>query len=187
MATLRESVNDGPMRDYLNPKSAITMGACAAMVLAFTTSLCGAFTFLPAALMALVFSVMFGWAQVAYLDEKLGLKVVYCVVCSLIIFNAARGGNLAITDASGTTISVPPATMNLSTNKVSHSIMDISFVQSAYAGPASDKAVDNGKYYFWRMTPDGHPVYTNSSGIAHTNFEFKGKQDKKIFKEWKWK
>ena len=185
MATIREAVNnvDSPVRDYLNPKSAITMGACAAMVLAFTTTLVGAFPFLPAAIVALGLSIMFGWAQVAYLTEKISMKLFYAMICTLIIFNAARGGNLAITDATGTTVSVPPATINLSTNKSSEvpALIDI-LVPSAYA--ASDK-VDPNKYYFWRLDNDGNAVYTNAQGKVHLVPKV-NKEQGKAFKSWTW-
>jgi hypothetical protein len=187
MATMKEMANDtdSPVRDYLNPKSAITMGASAAMVLAFTTTLCSSFQFLPAAIVALSLSAMFGWAQVAYLTEKLGMKLFYAMVCTLIVFNAARGGNLAITDATGGTVTVPPAMINLSTNKaVSEipSLIDI-LVPSAYAAPEKVK-VDNNKYYFKGIDNDGNSVYTNAQGKVH--IEPKAGNGSK-FKSWEWK
>src|ERR1035437_1632071 len=41
------------------------------------------------------------------------MKIVYALVCTLIIFNAARGGNLAITGEGGNKINVPPASITL--------------------------------------------------------------------------
>lgn len=185
MATMKEMANDtdSPVRDYLNPKSAITMGASAAMVLAFTTTLCTSFQFLPAAVVALSLSAMFGWAQVAYLTEKLGMKLFYAMVCTLIVFNAARGGNLAIADASGGTISIPSPVINVSTNRSTSeipSIIDL-LVPSAYA---SSEKVDVNKYYFCSIDINGNSVYTNSQGKVHIVVKSESKGN--TFKSWEW-
>ena len=201
MWDLKAAVNDvdHPIRDYVNPKSAMTLGACAAMVLAFTTSLCSAFPILPAALVALALSFMFGIAQVAYLDEKVGMKVIYGVVCALIIFNSARGGNLAINDVSGGKVVVPPASITVPSTapepvKTSMSFGDLT--ASAYGGdevapqtgkPAStnrNAKTGSGKFHYWRTTDDGKAVYTNFEGQVYTNPV--PAKNKGFFKEWKW-
>ncbi len=182
MATIKEMANDtnGQIRDFINPKSAITMGASAAMVLAFTTTLCNAFVVLPAAIVALVLSIMFGTAQVMYLDDKVFAKVFYGVVCSLIIFNAARGGNLTIRDATGEEVKVAPAKIELQTSMLMPDI----FIGTAYSAETNKVSPKTSEYFYWTNTVDGVPIYTNIYGNVYTNNSFKSQ---KIFNKWEWK
>ena len=89
------------LQDFLNPKSAITIGASSTMVVAFTTTLCAAFH-LPAAWVALGLSGLFALAQVAFISNvpKKWLRQVYWAICTLVIFNAANGGNGLLANGS---------------------------------------------------------------------------------------
>ena len=87
------------MKDFLNPKSALTIGGSSAMVLAFTTTLCNAFLW-PAALVALSLSALFAIIQVTTMDEvkKWWMRPLYGIICTLVIFHAARGGTRTLAE-----------------------------------------------------------------------------------------
>ena len=91
------------IKDFLNARSSVTMGASAAMVIAFTTTLCSAFP-LPAAIVALCLSGLFAGVQVAYSKDKPIIKALFWVVCMLVIFNASVGGNTALSGMAKTEV-----------------------------------------------------------------------------------
>ena len=148
-------MNKASMDSYLNPKAALAMGAGAGMVLAFTTTLCASFPVLPGAGTALFLSAVFAAAQVLYSQESQKLKAFLWLVCTLVIFHSARGGNATLVSA---TESAPPQT--LSVPAVS---CGFEFIPSAYAGSPEDT------YYLASTNAAGDFVYTNVLGKVHTN------------------
>jgi hypothetical protein len=159
------------LKDFFNAKASLTLGASAAMVLAFTTTLCSAFA-LPSALVALCLSTLFATVQMAYSEiDKATMKAVFGVICTLVIFHAARGGNMSLGDVEP---AAPPTSITVPVSEVRG--FDL-FVQSAWAG-STNAASD--RYYLWKVE-DGKAIYTNSVGGVVTN-----EVPKKVFDQWKW-
>lgn len=158
--------------DFLNAKTSVTLGASAAMVIAFTTTLCMSFGW-PSALVALVLSALFAGVQLSYSKDKIMAKLLFWVVCTLVIFHAARGGNITLSETEGPSnhpesIVVPSVSSEYS----------FELIQSAYAGGENKK----DRYYFSKVNEDGASVYTNSAGQSYTN-----NSTKKVFQHWDWK
>ena len=125
------------IKDFLNPKSALTIGGSSAMVLAFTTTLCNAFCW-PAAIVAISLSALFAAIQVGAMEDvkKWWLRPLYGIICTLVIFNAARGGNASL--AEGERVLSSPMTM---AGKVSES-MDGGYDEPSMASPEEYEIID---------------------------------------------
>lgn len=164
------------INDFLNAKTSVAFGASAAMVVAFTTTLCTAFS-LPSAVVAIVLSGVFAIAQVAPLKDKALVKSVFWLLCTMVIFHAARGGNTTLGEAVGPG---EPAKMEIVVpdEHASAGLMDF-IVPSAYAG--GNDAQPDRRYYLSRFLEDGRAVYTNSVGRAVTNAPAQ-----RAFQRWKW-
>lgn len=163
------------MSDFLSPKPVVGAGACSAMVLALTTSLCSAFPMLPGAIVALMISGLFSALMVTINNgQKPIVKILYGLICTLMIFSAARGGNVTVKE----TITPPEKNVPENTIQVGESL---SFIPCAYAG---DTNTASRTFHFAYMT-NGLPVYTNTTGQFHTNMNFKS-QSPKLFRDWKW-
>jgi len=156
------------LKEFLKPQSAVAFGGCAAMVIAFTTTFHNAFGW-PAAIVALVLSGLFAVINVIYYVDKYYMKLLYWVICTMVIFHAAMGGNTTITN-------IPSNTPAPTTLQVWHK-PDFSIVTTAYA--ESTNRIDH--IYFLSITNDsGDLVYTNFVGKAITN------DAGAIFKKWRW-
>ena len=181
---IKGSVSDGALKDYANPKAALTIGASSAMVIAFTSSLCSSFPCLPSATTALVMGMIFGTAMVCYLNEKMLIKVFYGFIVAMLIFHTARGGNETLGEASGGSKVNIPAEIIIP--KVSNTSYNFSIIPSAYADDDIHKKLSvstnlTDKFYFAYMNKDGCPVYTNKAGVVHVDTNFK----QSAFKRWK--
>lgn len=173
---IKDSVSDGALKDYANPKAALTIGASSAMVIAFTSTLCSSFPILPSATTALIMSIMFSSVMVYYINEKLLLKVFYGFIVAMLIFHTARGGNETLGEASGGNKESIPATIIIP--KISDNY-SFSLVPSAYAADNTSTNVPD-KFYFAYMGKDGYPVYTNKIGEVYVDTNYKP-----FFKRWK--
>jgi hypothetical protein len=160
------------LKEFLNPKAALTIGGSAAMVIAFTTTLCGAFQ-LPAATVALMLSGVFAAVQLVYAKEKLIAKILYWAICTLIIFHTARGGNSTLGDATASP-SVTPSVLEMVVPSVS---LSFDLATTAYAADTNQ----TDKYYLAYTNGEGSLVYTNVNGVEYTN------TIRKLFQQWRWK
>lgn len=164
------------LKDYLNAKTSITFGASAAMVVAFTATLCSAFPFLPSAIVAISLSGILAAVQVANAKDKLIVKGLFWFLCMMVIFHAARGGNTTLREAAGE--QGTPTEIVVPESHASASLLDF-IVPSAYAGGTND--VQPNKYYLWKIDFDGKAVYTNAAGRSYTN------TTRRAFDKWDWK
>jgi len=158
------------VQEFLNPKSAVALGSSAGMVIAFTTTLCNSFHW-TTALVALILSALFSVAHIIYFSEKTYVKFIYWLICTLVIFHAAKGGNETLSESS-----TPPKAAT--TIEVSDNQNNFSLISVAEAAP------DEGskhKFYLSYTNSDGYFIYTNFQGKAYTNTS-----NKQTFKSWKW-
>jgi len=161
------------LSDFLSPKPVVGAGACSAMVLAFTTSLCSSFPVLPAAIVALSLSAVFAVLMVtASNGQKLPVKTLYGLICTLMIFSAARGGNSTVVEA------MPSPVPNAPDQIIKMAKVDWSFIPSALADTDADKT------FYLAYVTNNLPVYTNAAGHSFTNTQFQAQ--KPMFKKWKW-
>ena len=179
LAAVRASVESGGLKDYANPKSALTVGASAAMVLAFTSTLCASFN-LPAAIVGLLLSLFFATGQVYYIQESVMAKIFYGLILTMLIFHTARGGNSTLSSVGVDKALVPAQSIEVP--KTSQYSFDI--VSAAYAGGivATNKHSDE-KFYFYKMNENGLPVYTNRLGLIYVDKNYK----KSTFAPWSFK
>jgi hypothetical protein len=170
------------LNEFLNAKTSVAFGASAAMVVAFTATLCSAFP-LPTALVGLSLSALFAAAQVAPLKDRIAIKAAFWAICTMVIFHAARGGNATVGEAVGSRDAAMPTEMIVPDGNAGFSPIDV-LVPSAYAGDAdkqADKQADN-RYYLWKVDERGNGVYTNSAGAVRTNAVAR-----QAFAPWQWK
>lgn len=184
---LRTAIND-----FLSPKPIVGAGACSAMVLAFTTSLCSAFPVLPGAVVALALSAVFAALIVLSTNgQRVAVKWLYGLICTLMIFNAARGGNTTaseiVSPAAKPAIQAPESVIEIGgDHKVS---MSWSLIPCAYADETNTPSA-KVRFYFSHWT-NGLPVYTNAFGGSYTNKDFKlptpkSPAQQSPFKKWGW-
>jgi hypothetical protein len=180
--------------DFLNPKPVVGTGACAAMVLAFTTSLCTAFPQLPGAFVALALSAIFAAAQVmAANNQKSIVKMLYGIICTLVIFSAAQGGNTtAVQSQSKPDEVAPPAAIHVGSAASPWSLIPSAeaaspdvFSEPLWAASSNSVSGGTGIFYYAYTTTNGFPVYTNVAGQAYTNTIFRSSQQR-IFRPWGW-
>jgi hypothetical protein len=163
------------LSEFLSPKPVVGAGACSAMVLAFTTSLCSSFPVLPSAIVALSLSAIFAVLMVtASNGQKLSIKTLYGLICTLMIFSAARGGNTTVVEA------MPNPIPNAPDQIIKMAKVDWSFIPSALA------ANDVNKIFYLAYVTNNLPVYTNAAGHSFTNTEFKAQSQKSLFRKWRW-
>ena len=136
------------LQEFMNPKSAMTIGASGAMVIAFTTTLALSFSW-PRPVTALALSALLALLQVSAAKAigNLFQRAVYFVVVTLVIFHAARGGNTTLADGES-------AARSAEAPQVSFSL-----VSSAYADGTNE------------VCTNAPPVETNSPPTAQRIFE----------------
>jgi hypothetical protein len=158
------------------------------MVLTFTTSLCSSFPILPSAIVALLLSAVFAVIMVtANNGQKSMVKCLYGLICTLMIFSAARGGNATAIDISAPS-PAPQMQAPDSVIEVGSRMLEWSFIPSAHAGDTNNE--DNTKFYFSYWT-NGLPAYTNILGRHYIDRSFKLKSPGQssqpgLFKRWSW-
>jgi len=81
------------MDQFLNPKSMMTPGFAGGLTMLVANSLCFVFPEMAFRYVALALSFLIGFAAVAAVEGQLGMRVVYWVVNSLIIFSMGVGSS----------------------------------------------------------------------------------------------
>jgi len=166
----------GSLSDYLNARSSLTFGASAAMVVAFTSTLCSAFP-LPAAIVAISLSGILAAVQVSNAKDRMLVRLLFWFLCTMVIFHAARGGNTTIGEASGANSA--PKEIVVPDAQSSVDLMGL-FVPTAYAAD-TNRYIRQSKYFLWKVDEEGRKIYTNSVGTAHTN------RVRTAFDQWNWR
>lgn len=95
--------------DWSDPRTALTIGASASLVVTLTSAISLAFD-LPPLRVALALAMLFGYGQVFYASkiEGLGGRLFFTVVTGAVIFATAFGGNNTAAKVEAAARELPP-------------------------------------------------------------------------------